>query len=350
MRVRVDDDVFTQAADTAMELVELLNMGRHKRHRILLGPPPHDAYQAWTAARQPAERELFKSILEQCLDAESRTPADLGIRIVADARANAGADPTFLLHDALQLLRAQFRVVLENHLNDRAFLMAAASDEDRAVLEEAEERNWLRFDNGGGLEGIVSMLSANTPGGLASERSRLRAFILFDSDRLAPATEAKKSDPLARQCASCGLDVPRRYHQLRRRAIENYLPVEALERWQQSPKGRPDRPAVVSAWRQLDPQQAHHFNMKHGFDRDRPRLAKELPAELLCSRDGKHYVRLYESLPDDVLHTLRLGFDEAVGQDFKKNLPWFTANPSWRHRAGVAEEVDELLDALLGVL
>ena len=47
------------------------------------------------------------------------------------------------------------------HLNDRAFLLAAASEEDRAVLEQAEEYQWLRFDNGGGLEGIVSMLAAH---------------------------------------------------------------------------------------------------------------------------------------------------------------------------------------------
>lgn len=350
MRVRVDDDVFTQAADTAMDLVELLNMGRHKRHRILLGPPPHDNYTQWTAARSLVERELFKSILEQCLDAESRTPAELGIRIVTDARATAGADPAFLLHDALHLLRAPFRVVLENHLNDRAFLLAAASEEDRAVLEQAEEYQWLRFDNGGGLEGIVSMLAAHTPGGLASERSRLRAFILFDSDRLAPDTEAKKSDPLARQCSACGLDLPRRYHQLRRRAIENYLPLEALDRWKQSPKGRPDRPAVVDAWRKLSPLQAHHFNMKNGFDRDRPRYTRELPAEKQCERGGKQYPHLYEDVPEPVLLALHSGFAEDIGKDFKTNIAWYTANPSWRHRAGVADEVDELLDALLGVM
>lgn len=350
MRVRVDDAVFTAAADTGMDLVELLNMGRHKRHRVLLGPPPHDNFDTWKATRPLAERELFDRILEECLDAEARTPAQLGIRVVAHRTDSATTEPTFLLGEALTLLRTPFRLLLEDGVTDRAFILAAATEEDRAVLSRAERERWLVFEHGGGLTSIARLFDVATPGGLGDGLARLRVFLVYDSDRLAPAKPSKRSDDLASKCAACGLNGPRRHHQLRRRMIENYLPLEALQRREASTLGVRIRAAAVTAWQRLDAVQAHHYNMKTGFDGDINRLREEKHGCNLVERNGKSFIDLYGELQDDVLHALSGGFGKDIADDFDTHADWYTANPSWRYRSGAEQELSELFDALLGVL
>lgn len=360
MRLILEDAVFSDDPAIQMDLLALFRLAHSGRHRVILATEPCLAYDAWIDGLSQNLRELVETIRRVSLDVESRNPALIGLRITPtsslardssrDTIEPTRAEPSVPLEEALRLLHLPLRVIVEDSINDRAFLIAAARPEDREQLERAEREHWLSFENGGGLPGIDRLFAVNTPGGLDTPLRRLRAFLVYDSDRLAPNAASKRSDKLSEKCTDLGLVQPRRYHQLHRRCIENYLPVQALTRWQQSSKGRNDKPAVVQAWQRLDSPQKHHFNMKAGFLGDQARITAANHGIALCERCGLKLPLIYETLVPADVTTLSKGFDNQVAADFKDQAAWYRQHPSWRHEAGIAEELDELMDALLGAL
>jgi hypothetical protein len=92
-------------------------------------------------------------------------------------------------------------------------------------------------------------------------------------------------------------------HVLRRRAIENYLPIAALDRWA---RGHDGHERAVAALSRLTDAQRHHFNMKEGFDRDAPHAA----------RTGG----LYDAVPPRVRERLRSGFGSDIAKLFMRSV------------------------------
>lgn len=101
----------------------------------------------------------------------------------------------------------------------------------------------------------------------ATSEEALRLWALFDSDAREPGKPSPSSEELSQSCISRGLS----HHRLSRRAIENYLPVKALEAWAyNSPKNSRDgRRRSVKAFASMKPEQRHHYHMKKGFQADR---------------------------------------------------------------------------------
>src|SRR5262249_53748583 len=101
--------------------------------------------------------------------------------------------------------------------------------------------------------------------------TRLRCSALFDGDGMQPGVPSPESRAIRDICYP---DV--HHHQLQRRAIENYLPRAALERWckQTGGRARRDREAQIDALFALREDQRAHYNMKEGFERDAPNAHK----------------------------------------------------------------------------
>lgn len=183
--------------------------------------------------------------------------------------------------------------MLENNVNDRAFLLALAERRQCQALREAEQRAWLVFEMGGGSTVVPRIAELRR-----SEEARRLASVLVDSDALRPAPQGQPRSnfdgPQARRAREAAGDVALgvHLHVLWRRSIENYLPSEALDRWA---RGNPGRRARVAAFKRLTDGQRHHFNMKEGFAGDESQRARigDLFAEALRRRP-----RLGEELRD----------------------------------------------------
>jgi hypothetical protein len=177
------------------------------------------------------------------------------------AAADWNANPRRLpLHQAIPILRRPLGLLVENKRNDGAFLRAVTPKPWRDHLLRALARGSVEIIHGGGAD-MRPLLDAS------AQEQCLRLWALFDSDAREPGRPSTASEALRKACLQKGVA----HHQLRRRAIENYLPVKALEAWiDTGPRDRrEDRRRRVAAFAAMDPEFRHHFNMKGGFERDR---------------------------------------------------------------------------------
>lgn len=237
-------------------------------------------------------------MLDDCAAREAREPARLIVEVEIRDHSQ-WTPPKLTLHDALRLLDRQFVVLLEDSITDRAFLLCVASREERRHVEHLERREHLRFDQGGGLGSMKRRIMQERQ--QDSKAMPLTTWVLFDSDALRPGQPSRDSERLRSECAEAS--VP--YHQLQRRSIESYLPLQALRAWAE--RGGPqsaDARRAVRAFGKLTPDQRAHFNMKAGFEGD-ARRNDATPGDL------------YDGLPDHIRVPLAHGFGEDIAALFR---------------------------------
>lgn len=161
---------------------------------------------------------------------------------------------TLLPADALAALRTPAFVVVENGESDRAFLDCMMRAFGRENLAEAlRKRLWEIVSAGGGGE-IPKRVKECVP---KMGKGPLRILILSDSDRLVPDERSKTVEQIER----CAIEYGVAAVVLRKREIENYIPVGALQRV--GPRNK-----VFRAYLALSPEQQDHYDMKKGLERD----------------------------------------------------------------------------------
>ncbi len=185
------------------------------------------------------------------------------------------------------------RVVLQT---DRAFLLSMAEPEQRELFADYEREGFLKFEHGGGLDKMLGKIDKEN-----DETSLGRLWVLFDSDRLRPDEPSHTARKLDKRC---GDKIP--HHMLERRSMENYLPLSALAAWavQPAPRNRRRRLAAFEAFKSMNDDQRHCFNMKKGFAKDRERT-DATPGDL------------YADLSPQTLRDLAAGFSSHIGKLFE---------------------------------
>ncbi len=180
------------------------------------------------------------------------------------------------------------------------------------------EQGWVKLGHGGGLPEMKTQIKGISRG------EALRTYALFDSDARRPGEASVQSEDLRRTCGRCGVS----HHQLKRRSIENYLPVKALLAWAFSgPKhSREARRKTAESFAKMEETQRHHFNLKGGFEKDRHHG--------IPSFYGEH-----ENDP-----WLRNGFGEAIGSLFHERD--FPIREDWLVRDGQRQETTEILQSI----
>ena len=127
----------------------------------------------------------------------------------------------------------------------------------------------MRFDNGGGLPNIRRHLEKAAESAEALARLRLRTWVVFDSDALAPERPSRQAQELDSICEKSQIQ----RHRLKRRAMENYIPAHELhDYWQR--RGPMERKKAAGAFLRLAPVQRHHYCMWSGFAGDEGRPNK----------------------------------------------------------------------------
>jgi len=117
-------------------------------------------------------------------------------------------------------LKAPAFVVVENAESDGGFIIAMMMAWKRADLLDAIQHGWLEFAHLGGVGEVAKVLRRL----LRKTVGPIRVHVLSDSDQRYPGELTNTIRKVSASCTSEG--VP--YTVLRKRSIENYLPVELL--------------------------------------------------------------------------------------------------------------------------
>jgi len=323
MRVVLDESLFAAPGADVLELLSLFDLGFKGRHYIQTDQPTPDAVCGWLEGRDAETRESCELALARSLERDALCPASKTVRVADVPHARWGDPPVVPLSAAGTLLTQPFYVIVEDATRDRDFLLAVATAERKCRLTECADRGWLKFEHGGGITRMRERVAE-----LLQDRGKaLRAWVLFDSDALRPGVPSRDSRRLAGACQ-------RRvaFHQLSRRAVENYLPLPALETWANDAS----RKRKVRALRKLRKDQRFHYNMKRGFAQDAKRADSDAAGDL------------YDELDPGLLQALQHGIDVGIAELF--NGKAFPIQGSWLHQDEQLSETEPMLDEMLSLL
>jgi hypothetical protein len=261
MRVILEPGIFP--ALSLREALPLLWLGATGRHRILIGDPTSAAYLAWLASIDAQLRAEWTDAVARGFSLDGKEPSHHEVRVARrDDSVWSQPTPSLTIRDAIDLLQRPYRVLVESGFSDRAFLFCCYTPRERAWLKERIEREWVEIEHCGGILDLQKRAKI-----LSKKRHMsMRCSALFDSDALRPGEPSAHSRNTK---AACEPEI--HHHQLERRAIENYLPRQALDIWIKlvyEPQRSARAASVEALFALREAGQRAHFNMKEGFGGD----------------------------------------------------------------------------------
>lgn len=295
MRVVLDRSLFERNTDFEVFLSDLVGMVIRRGHRLDTRPGWGTAEAKGLLERweQHTSRKHYRR-LRLALDtapapwiAASR---ELQLVITASGPINIPQNSRrFEMpagDDVLRWVEKPLQIVVEDQNDDWRFLTLCVDPDWSALLQRAIHEGWIRPTHGGGT-GSIKRLVTNLQ---TTPLERVRYFILTDSDRPCPGALMGDIHEINRICSDF---IP--FHPLNRRAIENYVPDAALDRWAAISI---DRQVWLAAFRSLSEPQRHYYKLKPGGDGGFARHGYVSHALVQ---------QLYGSLLTDTTHTLHRG-------------------------------------------
>lgn len=292
MRAHLAPELFHPPISHAL-LVTFFRYALDGRHRIEV-----DLSQAaagdWLRQQSATLREEIELAIRISAEAEALEPSLTVVEIGRFAATDFTSTPIRLrIEDARTFLETAVSLLVEDAISDRDFLMKMMTTEERAALQEQMHLGYVHFAHGGGLDNMRRRVIDRQ--GDPSIRHTL--WVLFDSDAMQPGMPSRQSEALRAACA----EVP--HYQLSRRYMESYLPPRALHAWAGEGPDRTERRrrfSILDAYQTMRDEQRHHYNMKHGFARDRARTDASAGT-------------LYDDVPEETKAVLDAGFDSQIG-------------------------------------
>ncbi len=345
MRVILKAEVFTSRLMKHLDLTALIKFGVDERHLIQVEPPDADEVQNWLDKQSEDIREECQLAFDfgYRLDSDEYGQfSPFTIQVGVDKARWNQKEPLLPLDIALKFLSQPFIIFVENRRNDSAFLRATATGWRKDELEKFLNQNWIKFEAGGGMGEVLKQVEEISE----QPEKYLRHFVLFDSDAKKPKMIDKKSQKVVQGCS----DKLICYHQLRRREIENYLPLAALWNWTTvncKKKTRISRRKKVEAFEKLSLKQRHHFDMKKGFQGDFKIKAGEKGTE-----EEKEYRLVgyfYQNVSTEIRIVLAQGFGNNIAELFKEEE--FPIKKKWLYDdKSLILELEHMLEKLLSLV
>ncbi len=262
MKVHVKDSLFEETFQRRYPnlIASLFHECVRRGHVVSLereGKP----FRRWLENQSKLQCEEAKLVLDRSCELEARLAIDCVVIASAAASDWSCTPPRVGPDDLIQAVSRPLSVLVENGSNDGAFLRCMGFGIDRRNLRIAYEQELISFDLGGGSESRNVLAHR-------SSRERLRTWFVFDSDALTPGEPSKEALTKEELCKSLGLAL--RHHMLERRAMESYLPTEALlQAW---PHAENEKHQRALAFGRMTAEQRAHFNLDKGFAGDRQRI------------------------------------------------------------------------------
>ncbi|MEO7495884.1 MAG: hypothetical protein ABIV04_13170 [Massilia sp.] len=260
MIIVLSDSLFSKThPEIVIELAALIANSRH----VVIADTSSLAFKQWSGVAGAFGPRLLQMIASSARLVTARVVQTI-VHVHTLNTEWTGDVPKLSVADARSYIPIPFKVFVENNEADRAFLLAYLDKEKRESLIDLQLNHWLIFVHGGGTGDLQKQIAWE---GKNTMRADLRCFAYFDNDGLKIASPSRKTLEVAAECARNNI----RHHQLNRRAIENYLPISALELWastQSSTRARYTR-RQLTPFKKLSDAERDHFNMKSGPNGDR---------------------------------------------------------------------------------
>jgi hypothetical protein len=237
------DDALFATLGRDLDRLALLRNAALRRHTLIIsaspdapwGYRPRPNFDSWLDRLSERLRREVLLVRERTDRVSANAIARGAMRVLVSGR---DLDEThqgcrLSLEDAVRALAQPLFILVENQINDAAFLHRIMPPLWRARFEAWERHGELRYENGGGLPVIGALVNfhcdddnARLAFGLPAAVWRLVHFIVYDHDGKTRDCPGEQSRGLERSCDSA--DMGDRSHRLQRKDPEHYLPVEAL--------------------------------------------------------------------------------------------------------------------------
>jgi hypothetical protein len=282
MRVELDPDVMSD--DDFDDVFALLRLFAEDRHDwLVIDPNQPDTIHAYLVKHAPHRAEVYGTLARKAFQNNMwRTEGGPHARDVKVSRESA--------KDHLWDLGRPARFVVENREGDGAFLLAVAHIFGDSKVIRANRKRWLEFVQSGGSGEVPKVVRNEISAFLRVQR----VGFLFDGDHLTPDEQSKHESSAAALRSEGALG-----HVLSLREIENYVPNRILAAVPASGKERKELYSRIRHIKKLTMQQRAHFDMKHGFSRQKPQQAAAQAV-------------LYASLDAQTRASLNDGFGEGL--------------------------------------
>ena len=351
MIIELDDSVFLQlpsddARRTLVTLISGADKGGHHVCHVDGDPLPAGSHaeRALGASSSMADRTWIGERLRDGFQAaQSPSASRRVVRVHNNVTDWSGVRPVLSLTDADAYIRKPVEVLVENSQNDRRFLECWVPPARERDFKTALQRDAIDFANGGGISGIPARLNEAK---LRQEQSFLhRVLAVFDSDAEAPGPvkrPVKKCEDACADCLKPSASTPR-FHRLKRRAIENYLPHAVLDDYVAGPGAAHVHHDAVRSLSALGPASIHasYYNMKVGLVSDlvnhaRKKMYQQQPNLAWDPADEHHLPAHWRQQGLPALESLLHGFGDRLA-------PWSTVTMS--NNAGYTFDADAQREA-----
>lgn len=303
----------------------LVALGRRAHHPIA---GDSALMEKWCQSQIPAYIEILTARL---LGSTLRSNA-IQITIAPNGHSNVAGSPPWTLtaQAALPLVERPLSVFLENDESDFLFLRSLSAGIDGLVGSRAVE-----IIHGGGSNMQTKIVRAGS-----HVLTQWRSFFVFDSDRLHPVELAPGWGPPGGdgcqghifETACTAQKMPKsRWCMLRRRSIENYLPLDVLAVRDAGCASVLFSPQVGSM--------LHHYNMKKGLKGD-----GIWPADPRKTIRASRTQGAWDVLPETSKDGLQSGFGPDVAEEFRN------VSPTHQWESDILAEADAMFAALYDAL
>jgi hypothetical protein len=306
MKVIVSADALRNliGSPDSYKIHSLLQFSIEGRHLILFDDQL--LFHEWIALQDPALKDLYFRTCEFSARAASSKASNASTVFITDGVNAVWDDPISRLpiDHALDLLREQLGIFVENADNDWQFLVGLMRPAEREQVMKHLSKGWLAPLHGGGATLPQRIRDrANAP------FRALRTFAVFDSDRRHPFELDGTWSPTAPEaCQGFVVEhvaneyLSSRYWRLARRFIESYMPIEEIRAAISGniPGAAPD------AFSRMSKDEQWYFNMKRGFSGDSP-------------VENAHRCKdLYANVPTDDKIALQNGFGRKLADRYSE--------------------------------
>jgi hypothetical protein len=343
MRVIVEEALFRgdRGDEHHAGLHALFGLGL-ARHTIEIDPARSTLFTHWLSRQSEQTRRLCKHVLDGGVKRQAR-PRRRTVR-VADVDGPAwDGTPRLPLAQAIHVLHRPLWILLENGRNDRNFLEIVTRLASNFDLRKLVSDRVIEIRACGGVDENREWI------GTLGRDDHHGLWVMCDSDALCAWAPPKDGSTLAglgegaKRLHDACVNIRVRIHILRRRSIDNYLPLQLLEQW--SFQHQAKRQGIYKAFAGLSPEQRHHYNMKDGFSKERDR------------RYGAEPENIFEKLSPELRADLENGFNNrnfSIADLFDEGylLKEFRIpiSPRWLRQDGQEDEAQRIAQSILELL
>ena len=279
------DDLLFASKKPDVDLLTLLRQAAQRRHTLIISTSPQAMwhknaphFKVWQQANLTARLQEEVSFLIERLGfiaSNLTTRGEVAPILISEQMASNEKNCVLTLAQAIRAVTLPLHILVENQINDSAFLRHAMPPVWADRLTQWEKNGELRFVQAGGITEMRRLLAFHADDaqalqafGLPAKLWLLAHFLIYDHD----GKQANQPDKHAKDLEQVIRAHPVAAHRLWRRCQENYLPhpalLEIIGLRQLAPSDAEFLKKAVNNHHQQDPTTKHYQKLPKLGDSD----------------------------------------------------------------------------------